>query len=450
MSGNRLKGSCIIIILILLSVLIDVGGVGFCHANQLSVDDINQAIQTLGARWIAKENPVSNLSEAARKKMLGGLENGDMGGAEILARSPVNLPVAFDWQNNGGNYVTTVRDQGQCGSCWAFAPTAALESKVLITSNTPGALLDLSEQIVLSCSGGGDCTGGYASTASSFLVNTGVTTEGCYPYTENNGNCFNACPNWQENTYTFDNWYYVVQNAYAGVEDVKSAIYSKGPVVAWFRVYDDFYYYDSGVYSYTTGGYNGNHFVLVTGWSDVDQAFICKNSWDTSWGESGFFKIAYSQLTSATIQFGYWTYAYGDAHGPDSDWDSVYSNLFFDNLSDLDLLRQYRDGFLTHTKKGKWYADLLYRSSEQALQAMLEKPDLVSMANRIIKENRDAVEMVRDGEVGVIYNTDEIITFLDLLSSNSHPRMALLCRMIKRELIQKKESGKLFLGFDLQ
>jgi len=70
----------------------------------------------------------------------------------------VGLPSAFDWRNvNGGNYVTPVRDQGNCGSCWAFATTGALESKALITFNWPGKSLNLSEQIVLSCSGAGNC-----------------------------------------------------------------------------------------------------------------------------------------------------------------------------------------------------------------------------------------------------------------------------------------------------
>ena len=65
-----------------------------------------------------------------------------------------------------------------------------------------------------------------------------------------------------------------------------------------------------GIYSHTTGAFEGSHFVLIIGYDDTNEYFIAKNSWGTYWGESGFFKIAYSELSSV-VQFGYWTIAYG-------------------------------------------------------------------------------------------------------------------------------------------
>ncbi|MDD2903407.1 MAG: C1 family peptidase [Syntrophales bacterium] len=283
------------------------------------IDLVQQAISTRRAKWVAKENPVSQLPPEVRKKLLGAPDQPLDTGAPLLAPYGAEvgaLPASFDWRSAaGGNFVTPVRDQKTCGSCWAFSTTAALESKCLITFNWPGKDLDLSEQIVLSCSGGGTCGGGQASVASEYLISSGTTFDSCYPYTGSNGVCSNACSNWQKRAYKIDSWQYVSYDGSATAATIKNAIYNNGPVVAWFKVYTDFYYYDSGVYSYSYGDYEGNHFVLVTGWDDSQSAFIVKNSWNTTWGTAGYFKIAYIELTGTSL-FGSYTYGYGKAISP--------------------------------------------------------------------------------------------------------------------------------------
>lgn len=80
------------------------------------------------------------------------------------------LPVSLDWCDyNGASYVTPVKEQASCGVCWSFGPTAALESNILISRNTPGADLDLSEQTLLSCNGMGTCYGGWIGFASNWF-----------------------------------------------------------------------------------------------------------------------------------------------------------------------------------------------------------------------------------------------------------------------------------------
>jgi len=93
------------------------------------------------------------------------------------------------------------------------------------------------------------------------------------------------------------------------VAGIKNALYAYGPLVTTMSVYYDFYYYRSGVYQYTSGSYQGGHAILLVGYDDPGQYFIAKNSWGTGWGDSGYFKIAYSEISS-TVHFGNWTIAY--------------------------------------------------------------------------------------------------------------------------------------------
>ncbi len=265
---------------------------------------VEASIQSAGADWSASPNPVSDLTKDERKMRLGALIPPDADRQpkkKFYTRSAP--PSSFDWRSNNGNFVTPVKNQGNCGSCWAFSAVAALESQVIKTS---GQSLDLSEQIVVSCSGAGSCSGGYPDDVSDFLKNTGTNTETCYPYTETDGNCNNACADWRNSAFKIDEWNYIDTST---VSNIKSAVYTQGPVVAIFTVYTDFYYYDSGVYSYSWGKAEGGHAVVITGWNDSENAFTVKNSWNTSWGESGYFKIAYSELTGTT-GFGKYSIAY--------------------------------------------------------------------------------------------------------------------------------------------
>ena len=308
-------------------------GQGFVWAEPLA--DLRLSITTAGAAWTAGETSVTRMTPEEQNRLCGGLAEvtrGDMA-TPMAALPAADLPASYSWRDvNGKNFVTPVRNQQTCASCFVFAPVAALEARLLRTYNRPGADIDLSEQIPLSCAGAGDCAaGGYASTASTYLKTTGTAKETCYPYTNTDGSCDAACANWQLSPYKATNWSYANQTFPATTAMLKTAVLTKGPVVARMVVFSDLYDYTGGVYSKVSGENKGGHFVLVVGWDDATSAFLVKNSWGTNWGESGYFWIAYSQLASSDVRFGEWVYVYDDATGPVAGATPAVDSLLLSN-----------------------------------------------------------------------------------------------------------------------
>ena len=318
-------------------------------ARLAEIYETNRMIEETGARWIAGETSLSGLSTEEKMRHLGSMPPPVTGDEEILSPyySLGALPSSLDWRSNGGNFVTPIRNQSSCGSCWAFAATAALESAMLIYSNSPGTNLDLSEQVMVSCGASGSndaggCGGGYVSYASDHIRNTGLPLETCYPYTATDGNCGSACANWQSSAYKIASWSWVATTA-PTVDGLKNALSQYGPLVTTLRVYDDFYDYVDGVYSYVSGPYLGGHAVLLVGYNDNEQCFIVKNSWGTWWGEDGYFKIAYSEV-NGTTQFGDYTIAYGTAIPPNGETISAPTTLSGTTNGTTDVSYSYATG----------------------------------------------------------------------------------------------------------
>lgn len=251
------------------------------------VKAVQDAIAAEKLSWQAEATPLSFMSREERLKRLGGRLS------EVPVRMPAEsfpehgaLPALLDWRNFGGNWITSVKDQGNCGSCWAFATTALLEAMVKISKHMSQDI-DLSEQMLLSCSNAGDCVlGGYEYKAANYIKSTGIPNESCYPYSARKTSC-NPCAGWAARVVRITSWSWVSTST-SGIE---TALQS-GPVTSWMAVYSDFYHYRSGVYQPTAGAsYQGGHFVVIVGYNHVERYWICKNSWGTGWGESGFFRI---------------------------------------------------------------------------------------------------------------------------------------------------------------
>jgi len=278
--------------------------------EDLTISEINEIIKQQGALWVAKENPISKLSDEEFKKLLSlkpptqkyldRMEQPKKVTTKSVAGAD-GLPDFFDWRDyHGKNYITPIGDQMGCGSCWAFAAIASLEGSVNAFYNNPNIDLDLSEQDLVSCFHGTGCDGIHdyeiEEIFSSYFQNTGVATEECFSYTATNDDCNNKCLNWQESAWKTLGYESVdlSANLQERVNNIKQAIINHGPVEVGMMVYDDLRSYDGGIYSRVSSQFIFYHAVTIVGWGNYDglDYWIVKNSWGNDWGEEGYFRIA--------------------------------------------------------------------------------------------------------------------------------------------------------------
>jgi len=211
------------------------------------------------------------------------------------------LPTSWDWRNvNGVNYVSDVRNQGGCGSCYAFSSMGMLESRVKIATKNAKNFV-FSTQDIVSCSFlSQGCEGGFPYlVAGRYAKDYGVVEELCNPYVGKDGTCTTKqCLKHYVQSYGYVGGYYGACSESA----MKKALVEGGPLSVSFEVYDDFMMYKSGVYHHTKLEFNDflpfeitNHAVLLVGYGHDEQLgedyWTIKNSWGLEWGEGGYFRI---------------------------------------------------------------------------------------------------------------------------------------------------------------
>ncbi|MCX8064729.1 MAG: pre-peptidase C-terminal domain-containing protein [Candidatus Hydrogenedentes bacterium] len=227
----------------------------------------------------------------------------DVVAKKMRAIEPVkSLPARWDWREQISVGLPEVRDQGECGSCWAFVTVGVLEGAIAWKD---GVLQDLSEQWLVDCVVDGNhkgCSNGwyafewFEGTKKDPCGGYGAVLETDYPYTATDyEDC--SCP--KPHYYFIDDWGYITEEYYTDINLIKTAIYNYGPVACTMSTIDSFQAYAGGIYDDSeSNNYEINHGVVLVGWDDNflgtgTGVFIVRNSWGTDWGEGGYAYIKY-------------------------------------------------------------------------------------------------------------------------------------------------------------
>ncbi|MCE5297804.1 MAG: lectin like domain-containing protein [Methanoregulaceae archaeon] len=217
------------------------------------------------------------------------------------AVSATTLPGTFDLRTQGK--VTSVKEQGQCGSCWAFSTFASLESILL-----PGESWDFSENNLRNTHGYDltSCQGGNAMMATAYLARwSGALTESSDPYSTVSKSATSITyPNSDSVKHVQEVLYIPGRGSSLDNTNIKRALYEKGAVYSTIRWEESSYRSSSASYYYK-GSSGANHAITIIGWDDSydrskftsqppgNGAFIVKNSWGSNWGEGGYFYVSY-------------------------------------------------------------------------------------------------------------------------------------------------------------
>ena len=286
----------------------------FKFNSQEHVDYING----LNTTWKAEITKRFRTEDEARSLC------GSLKGGPTLPRKKIvplkAIPDTFDARTQWPDCpsISLIRDQGACGSCWAFGAVESMSDRYCISF---AEQVNISAQDLNSCcrSCGQGCDGGYPEAAWNWWKATGIVTgglyesgNGCQPYTiaacshhepgplapcgniEPTPECAKTCESSYTTPYATDK--HKGASAYAvssNVADIQTEIMTHGPVEAAFDVYSDFLTYKSGVYQHTSGSLDGGHAIKILGWGTENGTpyWLVANSWNPSWGDNGYFLI---------------------------------------------------------------------------------------------------------------------------------------------------------------
>ncbi|XP_047024372.1 cathepsin B-like [Helicoverpa zea] len=239
--------------------------------------------------------------------------------AELIANLPVSFHPSDKWPNCPS--LNEIRDQGSCGSCWAFGAVEAMTDRYCIHSNQTLNFHFSAQDLLTCCDNCGSCLGGgLLERAWRYWKDNGIVSGGsynsslgCQPYgiapckhSEQDPlppcgegyytpQCETSCESGYDSDYQTDKRHgKEVYTLRSNEDDIKAELFKNGPVEASFGVYSDFLHYKHGVYvKLPNATHLGGHAIKILGWGveNGQKYWLAANSWNTYWGDKGFFKI---------------------------------------------------------------------------------------------------------------------------------------------------------------
>lgn len=215
--------------------------------------------------------------------------------SSFIGSGAKSAPSSVDWRSK--NVVTPVKDQGQCGSCWSFSASGAMEGAWALSK---GQLLSMSEQELVDCAGlkygSMGCNGGLMEGAFNFAIDKGICADASYAYTSGVSQTGGTCKSCAA-VATFSECFDVKPNDQVALKEAVSMQPVAIAIEADTRYFQS---YSGGVLTSATCGTTLDHGVLIVGYGEENGQpyWLVKNSWGTTWGDDGYVKIARSESTS--------------------------------------------------------------------------------------------------------------------------------------------------------
>lgn len=268
----------------------------FAVADPSAPGQAQELLKQQGKGWLAGHTTMSDLTYEQKMARLGWRPNPNLDQYPKFHsdKKLAEVPRHLDWSELNGGYVTPVRDQGDCGSCYAFSGVGAVEANWAIRLGMFDPQLDLSEQFVVSCYSLLGCDGGFMTDVIITARDVGIPDENCFEYEAWDAACNDRCGDWPTRTLNLQEFQVVLNDVADTSEEYEQIILAlqEGPLTVGFDVYEDFFDYEYGIY-HGWGMYMGGHGVVLVGYDIDSEYWICKNSWGSGWGESGYFRVGW-------------------------------------------------------------------------------------------------------------------------------------------------------------